>query len=1005
MSQPNRLPTGGQIDRETLIDFVFNGCSYTGHPGDTVASALLANGVRVVGRSFKYHRPRGIFGLGAEEPNALLQLETGARTLPNHQATRVELYHGLTANSVNCWPNPDYDLMSITGLFHRLIPAGFYYKTFMWPPSFWRYYEYFIRRAAGLGKAPTEPDPDQYDRMNAHADVVVVGAGPSGLAAAHSAALSGARVILADDQVEAGGWLLNERYEIDDKPAREWVEKVVKELTEMEEVTVLRRTTAFGLYDHNFLGMIEQRGSKLTDGEGKTRQRIWRVRAQQVILATGAIERPMIFSNNDRPGVMLASAVRAYLNRYGVAAGQRVAVFTNNDDAYRTAIDLADAGVEVASIIDVRPDPSGMMITEAIQRDIEILEGSAVTDVHGRKGVESIEVGKLNDDGTAIIGMQHTINCDVICSSGGWNPAIHLHSHSGGKARFDDTRGIFLPEAAQPNQTCIGSAAGKFSLTACLAEGASVGKKAAGASGFKKSSRRKIPSSMEEDVYPIRPLWVSPEIPSNKFKGKYFVDPAHDVTAADIRLAALEGYESVEHTKRYTTLGMAPDQGKTGNIAGMAILGDALGRDNFGDLGTTTFRPPYTPVTIGALAGRDIGVLMDPVRMTPIHHWHEQVGCKWEDVGQWKRPWYYPKAGESMSDAVNRECRAARNAIGIMDASTLGKIVINGPDAVEFLNRIYTNSWDSLKIGHCRYGLMLGEDGMVMDDGVTTRMDNDRFFMTTTTGNASSVLEWLEEWSQTEWPDLKVYFTSVTEQYANITLVGPKACNLLAEFTDDMDLSPKTFKFMTVRKGTLAGVPAEIFRISFTGELSYEIYIPASYGLSIWTSLMNAGEKYGITPYGTEAMHVLRAEKGYIIVGQETDGTTTPQDLGMDWIISKKKDFLGRRSFDRTDNMRDDRKQLVGLLPEDKKMVLPEGGQIITSNQKKPIMGAKLPMIGHVTSSYFSANLGRSFALALVKRGRDRIGETVYVPSSDRVIPAKITTHIFLGSEGTNLDG
>ncbi len=1005
MSQPNRLPTGGHIDRETLVDFVFNGRSYTGHPGDTVASALLANGVRVVGRSFKYHRPRGIFGLGAEEPNALLQLETGARTLPNHQATRVELYHGLRANSVNCWPNPDYDLMSIIGLFHRLTPAGFYYKTFMWPPSFWRYYEYFIRRAAGLGKAPTEPDPDQYDRMNAYADVVIVGAGPAGLAAAHSAALSGARVIIADDQVEPGGWLLNERYEIDDKPAKEWINKVIKELTEIEEVTVLKRTTAFGLYDHNFLGMIEQRGPKLSDGEGKTRQRIWRVRAKQVILATGAIERPMIFSNNDRPGVMLASAVRAYANRYGVAAGQRVAIFTNNDDAYRTAIDLADVGVEVVSIIDVRPDPSGTIVAEAIRRDIEILESSVVTDVHGTKGVKSIEVGKLNDDGNAITGMQRTINCDVVCSSGGWNPAIHLHSHSGGKAKFDDTRGIFLPETNKPNQISIGSAAGTFSLAECLAEGASFGKNAAAASGFKKSSRRKLPSSSLEDDNPAKILWGSPRIPSDNLKGKFFVDPAHDVTAEDIRLAAREGYESVEHAKRYTTLGMAPDQGKTGNIPGMAILGDALGCDNLSNVGTTTFRPPYTPVTIGALAGRDIGVLMDPARMTPIHHWHEQVGCKWEDVGQWKRPWYYPKADESMSDAVNRECLAARNAVGIMDASTLGKIVICGPDAATFLNRIYTNSWNNLKIGHCRYGLMLGEDGMVMDDGVTTRVADDQFFMTTTTGNASSVLEWLEEWSQTEWPDLKVYFTSVTEHYANITLVGPRAGDLLAEFTDDIDLSPKRFKFMTVREGTIAGVPAQIFRISFTGELSYEINIPASYGLSIWTSLMNAGEKYGITPYGTETMHVLRAEKGYIIVGQETDGTTTPQDLGMEWIVSKKKDFLGRRSFDRKDNRRDDRKQLVGLLPEDEKMVLPEGGQIITSNQKKPLLGTTVPMIGHVTSSYFSANLGHSFALALVKRGRDRMGETVYVPCSNSVIAAKITSHIFLGPDGTNIDG
>lgn len=1005
MSQSHRLGSGGRIDRETFIEFTFNGRRYKGHPGDTVASALLANGVRIVGRSFKYHRPRGIFAAGAEEPNALLQLESGARTLPNHQATRVELYDGLNADSVNCWPNPDFDLMSAIGLFHRLTPAGFYYKTFMWPASFWKYYEHFIRRAAGLGLAPSEPDPDHYDKMNAHVDVMVIGAGPAGLAAALAAARTGARVMIADDQHEPGGWLLNERRDINGKPADAWIAEAREELAGMADVTILSRTTAFGFYDHNFVGLIEQRQSKISDGDGSSRQRLWRVRAKQVVLATGAIERPMIFADNDRPGVMLAGAVRAYVNRYGVQPGKRICIFTNNDDAYRTAIDLVDAGVSVPAIIDVRTDPSGDLVTEAMDRDIEIIDAAAVTAVQGSKGVTGVEVMGLNETGDGITGAARTISCDVICSSGGWNPVIHLHSHSGGKAVFDEDRGIFVPGDTPQNEICAGAASGTFDLAGCLAEGTQAGKKAATAAGFKSTSRRKVPSAPAEEEGAARLLWVVPTTQPLGRRGKHFLDQAHDVTAADIHLAAREGYESIEHAKRYTTLGMAPDQGKTGNIPGMAVLGQALGRETLGEVGTTTFRPPFTPVTLGALAGRDIGVLMDPARMTPMHHWHEQAGCKWEDVGQWKRPWYYPHPGESMRDAVNRECLAVRNAVGILDATTLGKIDIQGPDAAEFLNRVYTNAWHTLKDGRCRYGLMLGEDGMVMDDGVTTRLADDHFFMTTTTGNAASVLEWLEEWSQTEWPELKVYFTSVTEQYANVTIAGPRARDLLSEFTDDIALDAEAFPFMSVREGHVAGVPARVFRVSFTGELSYEINVPASYGMSVWTAMMNAGEKYGITPYGTETMHVLRAEKGYIIVGQETDGTTTPQDLGMDWIVSKKKDFLGRRSFARQDNQRTDRKQLVGLLPDDPKKVVPEGSQITAGRQERPPRGTRVPMIGHVTSSYHSSNMNRSFALALVKGGRDKIGESVYIPLADGVVRAEITSPVFVDPEGAKVDG
>ena len=1001
MAQTHRLAEGGQVHRDAPVNFHFNGRRYQGYRGDTLASALLANGVRLIGRSFKYHRPRGIIAAGSEEPNAIVQLETGARTLADIQATRIELYEGLNAESVNCWPSPEFDLMAVNGWFHRILPAGFYYKTFMWPVSGWKFYEYFIRRAAGLGKSPTEPDPDHYDRMNAHCDVLVVGGGPAGLSAALAAGRAGARVILADEQPDLGGALLGEHYDINGKPAADWIAVAEAELAGLIDVTVLRRTTAFGHYDHNFVGMIETRTAKLSDGGGVSRQRLWRVRAGQVVLCSGAIERPLIFSDNDRPGIMLASAVRTYVNRYGVTPGHRVAIFTNNDDAYRTAIDLHDAGVQVAAVIDLRPDPDGELPTRAIERGIEVLDNSAITGVTGGRGVKSIEVMSLIAAGDGVVGEPRIIECDVVGSSGGWNPVVHLHSHAGGKAVFDEDRAIFVPGETLQASRAAGAANGDFGLAQCLNKGAEAGKAAAADTGYKKASRKKAPKADDVAEKPARNIWVVPTTRPTGQRGKHFLDHQNDVTAADIQLAAREGYRSVEHAKRYTTLGMASDQGKTGNIPGMAVLAGALGAETLGQVGTTTFRPPYTPVTFGAIAGGDVGALADPVRMTAIHHWHELAGCKWEDVGQWKRPWYYPQAGETMRDTINRECLATRSSIGILDASTLGKIDIHGPDTAEFLNRIYTNAWSKLAVGRCRYGLMLGEDGMVMDDGVTTRLGENHYLMTTTTGNAASVLGWLEEWLQTEWPELKVFCNSVTEAWATIAICGPNARSLLAEFTGDIDLGAEAFPFMTVREGTVAGIPARVFRISFTGESTYEINVPASYGMALWTALVNAGDKYGITPFGTEAMHVLRAEKGFIIVGQETDGTVTPGDLGMDWIVSKKKDFIGRRSLNRPDSLRDDRKQLVGLLPDNPNDVLTEGGQITAERQ--PSIPAT--MIGHVTSSYYSANLGRSFALAVIRNGRERHGEKVFVPMPNGTISAEVTEPVFFDPEGSRLHG
>ena len=997
--QKNRLAAGGRIDRSSPLEFTFNGKKLTGYEGDTLASALLANGSEIVARSFKYHRPRGIFSAGIEEPNAVVQLETGARTRPNMQATEIELYDGLTATSVNCWPSVDFDIGAINNLAARLLPAGFYYKTFMWPKSFWMTYERIIRNAAGLGKAPTEPDPDIYDKMHVHADVLVVGAGPAGLAAALAAGRTGARVMLAEQEAELGGRLNHEIEIIDGAPAGDWIEAARQELAALPDVQVLTRTTAFGYYDHNYLGLVERRHLDTSKPVTGASERLWQVRAKQVVLAGGAIERPLVFTNNDRPGVMLAGALRSYVTRYGVKPGSQAVIFTNNDDAYRSALDLHAAGIKVAAVIDLREDPDGELPDAIRAKGIEVLDGWAVTAVRGKRHIKAIEVRQISPDGTDVIGETRTLNCDVLGSSGSWNPVVHLHSQSGAKARFDDAIHSFVPGDAVQAERSAGAANGTFGLNDCLAEGHAAGLDAAAQGGFKAAGKSSTATAEQISESPIKALWV---VPDGKIKGagsKHFIDLHNDVTVADIDLAAREGYHSVEHVKRYTTLGMGPDQGKTGNIPGMAVLSDVLGKA-IPDVGTTTFRPPFTPVTYGALAGRDIGEFSDPARKSAMHHWHQNNGALFEDVGQWKRPWYYPRPGETMQDALNRECLAARNGVGILDASTLGKIDIQGPDAAEFLNRIYTNAWTKLGIGRCRYGLMLGEDGMVMDDGVTARLGDNHFHMTTTTGNAASVLGWLEEWLQTEWPELKVYCNSVTEYWATMTICGPRARDLLGEFTD-IDLSNEAFPFMSFQEATVGGFDGRIFRISFTGEVSYEINVPANNGLALWTALMNAGEKYGITPYGTESMHILRAEKGYIIVGQETDGTMTPMDLGMDWIVSKKKDFIGRRSLSRSDCVRDGRKQLVGLMTRNPDQVLPEGAQLVAELKSAPPMD----MIGHVTSSYYSANLGRSIALAVVKDGQNRMGETIHAPLIDKTITAEIVGPVFFDPDGERLNG
>ncbi|WP_339630138.1 sarcosine oxidase subunit alpha [uncultured Sneathiella sp.] len=1000
-----RTAAGGRIDRSKALRFTFNGVSYTGFDGDTLASALLANGVHLLGRSFKYHRPRGIVAAGAEEPNSMVQLGEGATTEPNIRATQISLHDGLVANSVNVWPSVNFDISAVNGLFAKIMTAGFYNKTFMWPRSMWmKLYEPVIRRAAGWGKAPTLSDPDIYDHMHLHTDVMIVGGGPSGLMAALAAGRAGARVLLVDEQSEFGGSLLSQNIQIGAKDGADWIAAVVEELNAMPEVTMLSRSTAFGYYDHNYLCVLEQKADHLPAAErkGKVRQRVWHVRAGHVVLATGAHERPLVFADNDRPGIMLAGAVQTYVNRYGVLPGRKMVLFTNNDSAYAAAIDLKAAGGEVAAIVDCRTESSGALADEAREQGIEIIEGHAITGTKGGKRVRTVEVRAIQKGAKVYTSAAREIECDLVAMSGGWSPVVHLFSQSQGKLEYDEEKACFLPGKPMQKLEVAGALAGQFTLKDCLAGGYKAGADAARATGFTPKRKPPAPEIDEQEATAIEPYWIVPGArPIGEGMVKHFVDLQNDTTAADIELAVREGFESVEHIKRYTLTGFGTDQGKTSNINALAILSGILDKP-IPKVGTTTFRPPYTPVSYGALAGLNLGDWSDPVRVTSIHDWHVENGALFENVGQWKRPWYFPKTGESMQDALNRECLAVRNSVGVLDASTLGKIDIRGKDAAEFLNRIYTNAWLKLGIGRVRYGLMCHEDGMVFDDGTTARLSDDRFLMTTTTGGAAGVLDWLEEYLQTEWPELEVYCTSVTEQWATVSITGPKAGALLAKIAPEMDLSQDNFPFLSFKEGVVAGIDARVFRISFTGELTYEINVPWACGRALWDAVMAAGEEFGITPYGTESMHILRAEKGFIIVGQETDGTTTPQDLGMDWIVSKKKpDFVGNRSFTRSDTARSDRKQLVGLLTDNPEDILPEGAQLVFDpNAAKP-----MPMVGHVTSSYHSATLGRSIALALVKGGHKRKGEKVFAPLEDKTVTAEIVDPVFYDKEGERLNG
>ncbi len=1000
MKQQNRLQSGGRVNRSKPVSFTFNGKQYPGFEGDTLASALLANGIDIVGRSFKYSRPRGIVSCGADEPNAVLQLgATEATQVPNVRATQQELFDGLVAATTNGWPSVENDLMGMVGkVAGHMMPPGFYYKTFMYPQSLWHTYESMIRKAAGLGRSPLENDPDRYETINQHCDILIVGAGPAGLAAALTAARGGARVIIADEQNEFGGSLLNSRQLLNGQSASNWINAVVEELQGYPDVMLLPRSTVNGYHDHNFV-TIHQR---CTDHEAdkaptnQVRQRMHRVRAKWVILATGAHERPLVYANNDVPGCMVAGAVSAYINRYAVVPGKELVLMTTNDYGYQAALDWADAGRKVVAIVDTRKDSSGDLVQQARDRGLRIIAGSAVIEVQGGKRVTSVDVAAINEDGTQVVGTVNRLQADTVATSGGWSPVIHLSCHTGSRPVWDEAAAGFLPGATPQKQLTAGGINAQYETSAVLQEGFEAAQSALSELGLS-ASPVELPSVEALTIGQAMTLFHIPHTKPTSQAPKQFVDYQTDVTAAGIEIACREGYESIEHVKRYTAMGFGTDQGKLGNINGMAVAAKALNK-TIPETGTTIFRPNYTPVTFGAIAGRNCRELFEPKRYTAMHQWHLKQGAEFENVGQWKRPWYFPKPGETMQQAVDRECVAVRNSIGLLDASTLGKIDIQGKDAREFLGRVYTNAWAKLAVGKCRYGLMCGEDGMVFDDGVTACLGENHFLMTTTTGGAARVYEWLELYHQTEWPELEVYFNTVTDHWATLTITGPNSRKLLEELTD-FDISNENFSFMDWKLMKVAGVPARVFRISFTGELTFEINVQANYAMHVWEQLIASGEKYDITPYGTETMHVLRAEKGFIITGQDTDGSLHPYDLGMGWCVSNQKpfSFIGKRGMQREDCVRSNRKQLVGIKTIDPKVVLPEGAQAVID----PAAPVPVPMEGHITSSYWSANLGRSIAMGLIKGGLEKMGERVFYPLTDgRVIEAEICSPVFYDPEG-----
>ena len=979
--QQRRLATGGLVDRAATLPFTFDGQSYAGLAGDTLASALMANGVRLLGRSFKYHRPRGLIASGSEEPNALVELRTGARREPNIPATVVELFAGLEACSQNRFPNLRFDLMAVNGLMGTLFSAGFYYKTFMWPASFWeRVYEPLIRRAAGLGRAATGPDPDRYARGHLHCDVLVVGAGAAGLAAALAAGRAGARVILADEDSRAGGRLLCEREQVDGETGAAWAEGAVAELRAMPEVRFMPRTTVFGVYDHGVYGAVERNADHLPQpGPGQARQTYWRIVARRCVLAAGAIERPLVFAGNDRPGVMLAGAARAYVNRWAALPGRRAVVVTSGEDGWRTVADLQAAGIEVAAVVDRRADAP-------VRADMQVFAGGHVAGTDGRLELSGVDIV----DG---LGARHHVRADLLAMAGGWSPNVGLTCHLGGRPHWDAGVHAFVPGTLPPGMLVAGAAAGRFGLSEALEHGAAQGREAAIDCGFAPVAGT-VHRAERAGGEPA-PVWLMP-----RGRGKAFVDFQHDVTASDVALAHREGFRSVEHLKRYTTLGMATDQGKLGNVNGLALMAELTGAGMAGT-GTTMFRAPYTPITIGALAGHSVGRDMRPTRTTPAHDWAVGAGASFMEAGAWLRAAWFPHAGEDWLAACNREVMAVRTAAGVCDVSSLGKIELVGPDTGAFLDRLYANTFSTLKPGRVRYGVMLREDGFVMDDGTTARLEADRWVMTTTTAQAGPVLAHMEYCHQVLWPSLDVQFTTATDQWSQFGLAGPRAREVLAAVFEG-DVSDAALPYMGCVVGRALGAVARVFRISFSGELAFEIAVPARHGEALIAAIMAAGGPMGLVPYGIEALSVMRIEKGHP-AGGELNGQTTARDLGMGRMMSTKKDFIGRVMAGRAALVDPMRPTLVGLRPVDPGQRVRAGAHLLPVGAANTVEHDQ----GWITSAAYSPTLGTHIALGMLKNGPARMGERVraYDPIRQGDTEVEVVAACFVDADGARLRG
>jgi len=995
-----------QIDRSKPITFVFNNKSYSGYEGDTLASALLANDVLLFARSFKYGRKRGIMACGVEEPNALISLEFDSRYTPNLRATEIQIYDGLSAQSST---NPEgFDLRALIKPLHRFMPAGFYYKTFI-KQKVWAKVEDSIRKLSGFSKSPTEEDVDVYEHIHHHTEILIIGAGSAGIAAAVEilSSSNNERVILLDERPRLGGELLNEV--ASNKMASEWYQNSIDALNKLAKeqsgrFKVFYNSTAYAWHDQNYIEVLETiaTGQSLVDKEiQRPRKILHKIRAKEVILATGSHERPMLFESNDLSNIMLSQSVRSYLNEFGVISGSNPIVYGNNDSIYQTARDLQLNNI-VSTVIDIRSgDNINPLVDQLKNSGIKVLQGYAVVKANGSGCIKSVQISptKYIESRWEIGNETETLECDLLASSGGFNPVVHLDCHSGAKTSFNENSQSFLTQEFRNNRQVCGAVAGVGSWQDSIIDGRNKARLTLHNLGILDKVDVDELSENHINTYSVSTFFTPRKIID---RPKVFIDLQNDVTTNDIAISIKEGYRSIEHIKRYTAMGFGTDQGKTGNINGIAVAAQFLEKP-ISEVGTTTFRPAYTGIDLGALAGRENGNFFDPQRYTTIHDSHVESGAEFEIVGQWYRPWYYPKSGENIHQAVHRECLAVRTSLGMMDASTLGKIDIQGPDAREFLSRIYTNAWMKLKPGSCRYGLMCNEKGMIIDDGVSSCISDNHFIMTTTTGGAASVYVALEMWLQTEWSDLDVHLNSVTDQFSTVAVVGPNARQLMKLICQDVDFDREQFKFMQWRKGSVCGVDARIMRISFSGELAYEINIVANYGRYIWDQIQMLGKKWNITPYGTETMHVLRAEKGYIIVGQDTDGSMTPMDVNMSWILAKDKPFsyIGRRSFT-IDALTDtDRLQLVGLLTKDAGVVIPEGAHIVDEQNSS---------IGYVTSSYFSPILGRSIAMAQLKRGLSKLDETVNVKIVQekqglKEIPCVVSSSVFYDPNGERVDG